>query len=80
VAHGLFEQRPKEDVTCRHFKSATAGNGLALGQNLVTASYSGDANFQASSGSVNLQVYNQALPLSLSPQSAAVRPVARGSR
>jgi len=51
--------------------AATAANGLGLGEYLVTASYAGDANFAASSGSFGLVVYNPALPLplGLSPSS-----------
>jgi hypothetical protein len=52
--------------------AATVANGLVVGEDEVTASYSGDTNFQSSVGSFDLLIYNPAVPLllSLSPGSA----------
>jgi hypothetical protein len=46
--------------------TATAANGLGLGEDMVTASYAGSTSFAASDGSVALVVYNPALPLPIS--------------
>jgi hypothetical protein len=46
--------------------TATAANGLGLGEDMVTANYEGSASFAASSGSTEVVVYNPALPLPLS--------------
>jgi subtilase family serine protease len=50
---------------------ATAANGLGFGEDLVTASYSGDANFLPESGSFGLLVYDPRLPLLASLSSAS---------
>ncbi|PSH03830.1 MAG: hypothetical protein CXZ00_09595 [Acidobacteria bacterium] len=54
--------------------AASADNGLGKGTDLVTASYSGDTNFLPASGSLQLLVFDPALPLllSLSSESATV--------
>jgi hypothetical protein len=46
--------------------AATALNGISLGTNLITASYSGDSNFLPANGTLGLIVYDPALPLLLS--------------
>jgi hypothetical protein len=51
--------------------SATAAIGLAIGEDLVTATYGGDMNFKASTGSFALLVCNPATPLFLSLSSSS---------